>query len=157
MHPGSLEIPPPIHNIQSIEDLLNRVSEETQQLELPTKKLFQKARNSLRSIQNMFQIKHNGIFRTISQTSHTVPPNLMIFLKPKENCDRCNEVYIICLIIFAIRISYSLPLYRTSCAIAAMNLPMTWWFTRSWSLPSSEKSCPPTMNGTLCMLSIIII
>ncbi|CAK5080483.1 unnamed protein product [Meloidogyne enterolobii] len=69
LHPGSLEIPPPICNIQSIENLINKVNDETNQLDLTTK-LFRRTRNSL---------------------SHCNMSNFA-FPQPRENCDKCAEV-----------------------------------------------------------------
>ncbi|KAI3421000.1 hypothetical protein GPALN_014627 [Globodera pallida] len=72
LHPGSLEIPPPIHTVcdaveLKIDALLSRGVEETQQLELATKKLLHKARTSF---------------------SHPIP----IHPQPRESCDRCQEL-----------------------------------------------------------------
>uniref|UniRef100_A0A914KP71 TBC1 domain family member 2B n=1 Tax=Meloidogyne incognita TaxID=6306 RepID=A0A914KP71_MELIC len=74
LHPGSLEIPPPICNIQSIENLINKVNDETNQLDLTTK-LFRRTRNSLRNN---------------SQSSHCNMSNFA-FPQPRENCDKCAE------------------------------------------------------------------
>ncbi|KAL7079273.1 hypothetical protein ACQ4LE_001824 [Meloidogyne hapla] len=74
LHPGSLEIPPPICHIQSLENLINKVNDETNQLDLSTK-LFRRSRNSLRNA---------------SQSSHCDLPNFS-FLQPRENCDKCSE------------------------------------------------------------------
>uniref|UniRef100_A0A915MSR6 TBC1 domain family member 2B n=1 Tax=Meloidogyne javanica TaxID=6303 RepID=A0A915MSR6_MELJA len=74
LHPGSLEIPPPICNIQSIENLINKVNDETNQLDLTTK-LFRRTRNSLRNN---------------SQSCHCNMSNFA-FPQPRENCDKCVE------------------------------------------------------------------
>ncbi|KAF7637955.1 hypothetical protein Mgra_00002658 [Meloidogyne graminicola] len=74
LHPGSLEIPPPICHIQSIENLINKVNEETHPMNLPTK-LFRRSRNSLRNT---------------SQSNH-FDLSYFAFTQPRENCDKCFE------------------------------------------------------------------